>query len=119
MRRFVALIIMLVVPLQFAWAAAASVHGHLGENVAALGVHVHDHDHHAHGHDHPVSGDTGTQHGEDGHHGHHCHPVFSSLIMEPSLSLGLCLAGGLLPHPPESFFSRTPPLLDRPPLAHV
>lgn len=120
MRRLITLIIMLVIPLQFAWAAAASLHGHLGENVATLGAHSHhhDHDHHAHGpSDHGVAGDTGTHSSEDGQHGNHCHPVFSSLIMESGLSLGLCLSGGPLPHPPEVFYSRTPPLLDRPPLA--
>lgn len=120
MRRLLTLIVMLVVPLQFAWAAAASVHGHLGENVATLGVHAHSHDDHAHGHDHHATSDTGKSQSDDGHHhGDHCHPVFSSLIMEPSLSLGLCLAGGPRPHPPESFHSRTPPLFDRPPLAHA
>lgn len=120
MRRFIALIIMLVIPLQFAWAAAASLHGHLGENVATLGVHAHDHDHHEHGpSDHDAAGDTGTHSSEDGQHGNHCHPVFSSLIMESGLPLGLCLSGGPLPHPPEVFYSRIPPLLDRPPLAHA
>ncbi len=121
MRHFIALIIMLVVPLQFAWAATAGLHGHMGENVGALGVHAHDHDHHEHGQsDHDASGDTGKNPSEDGHHGNHCcHPVFSSIIMESSLSLGLCLSGGPLPHPLEVFFSRTPPLLDRPPLARA
>lgn len=120
MRRFIVLIVMLVVPLQFAWAAAASAYGHLGENVASLGVHAHSHDDHGHGHH--ASSDTGkgkSQSDDGHHHGDHCHPVFFSLIVEPSLSLGLCLAGGPRPHPPETFLSRTPPLLDRPPLARA
>lgn len=119
MRRLIALVIMLVVPLQFAWAAAAGVHGHLGENLTALGMHSHSHDDHGHAHDHAASSDAGAQHGEDGHHGQHYHPVFSSLIREPGLTLGPCLAGGPCPHPPTVFFSRTPPLLDRPPLARA
>lgn len=116
MRRFIALIIMLVVPLQFAWAVAASVHGHLDGNVAPLVMHAHSHD--DHGHDHHAASDEG-QSKEGHHHGDHCHPVFSSLIMESSLPLGLCLAGGPCAHPPENFLSRTPPLFDRPPLAHA
>ena len=122
MRRLIALLVMLIVPLQFAWAAAASVHGHIGENVAALGVHAHEHDHDQHAHGQPApdaAGDAGKLAKEDGHHGNHCHPVFSSIIMESGLPLGPSLSGGPLPHPPEVFFSRTPPLLDRPPLARA
>ncbi|MFP5505058.1 MAG: hypothetical protein ACLGH6_02590 [Gammaproteobacteria bacterium] len=122
MRRLITLIIMLVIPLQFAWAAAASLHGHLGENVAMLGAYAHDHHHHHHEHGqsgHDASGDTDKNHSEDGQHDTHCHPVFSSIIMESGLSLGLCLSGGPLPHPPEVFYSRIPPLLDRPPLARA
>lgn len=123
MRRFIVLIVTLVVPLQFAWASAASAYGHLGENVASLGMLAHAHDDHAHdnhAHGHGATPDSGGLHGEGGHqHADHSHPVFSSLIVEPSLSLGLGLAGGPRPHPPETFLSRTPPLLDRPPLARA
>jgi hypothetical protein len=121
MRRFIALIIMLVVPLQFVWAAAAGLHGHAGMDVATSGFHTHDHDHrdsvHAAGHD--FTGDTNNQdHNEDGHHGHY-HPVFTSILTESSLVLDIALPGGPILYPHSAFFSRIPPLLDRPPLARA
>jgi len=120
MRRLIALIIMLIVPLQFAWAAAAGLHGHVGKDMASAGFHTHDHDHHESAHpDHDAAGDTNNQdHNEDGHHGH-SHPVFSSILVESGLTLDIALSGGPLLHPPAAFFSRTPPLLDRPPLARA
>lgn len=122
MRRLVALILMLILPLQFAWSAAANLHGHAGDNVAVLGVHVHDHGHHDAGHaDHDASlaGDSETGHNEDGHHGSHYHPVFSSILMETGLSLGVSPPDGPPPHPLAAFLSHTPPLFDRPPLARA
>jgi len=119
MRRFIALIIMLIVPLQFAWAAAAGLYGYVGED--AVGAHVQDHDHHDGGHashDLAALGNTdGEQHNEDGHHGNHCHHVFSFIFYQPGPVLGLELSGGPVQHAPAAFLSRTPPLLDRPPLA--
>jgi len=119
MRRFIALIIMLIVPLQFAWSAAAGLHGYTGDGQARLGVHTHDHDHHAHGHPgHGASGDTDKDHNQDGHHDHY-HPVFLAILAEPGLTLGSTLPGGPILHPPVVYLSRTPPLLDRPPLARA
>lgn len=120
MRRLISLIIMLIVPLQFAWSAAAGLHGHVADDVATSGFHTHDHDHDESGHPgHDTSGDTNNKdHDKDGHHGH-CHPVFSSILMESGLTLDIALSGGPILHPPAAFFSRTPPLLDRPPLAHA
>ncbi len=120
MRRLIALFLMLIVPLQFAWSAAANLHGHAGDEVAALGVHVHDHAHHDDGHadhDATLTGESETGHNEDGHHGSHYHPVFSSLLMETGPSLGAVASTGPPPHPPAAFLSHTPPLSDRPPLA--
>lgn len=111
---------MLILPLQFSWSAAASLHGHAGDNLAALGVHVHNHGDHDAGHaDHDafLAGDTETGHNEDGHHGSHYHPVFSSVLMETSLNLGVSSPDGPPPHSPAAFLSHTPPLFDRPPLA--
>ena len=121
MRRFVILIIMLIVPLQFAWSAAAGLHGRGVGDVATSGFHTHDHDHHESGHSVPdAAGDTNNNkdHNEDGHHGHY-HPVFSSILMESGLTLDIALSGGPILHPLAAFFSRTPPLLDRPPLARA
>ncbi|OJZ17182.1 MAG: hypothetical protein BGP20_13380 [Thiobacillus sp. 63-78] len=120
MRRLIALIIMLIVPLQFAWAAAAGLHGYVGKDVTTSGFHTHDHDHHESADpDHDSSGGTNNQdHNEDGHHGHY-HPVFSSILMESSLTLDIALSGGPILYPPAAFLSHTPPLLDRPPLARA
>jgi len=122
MRRLIALILMLIIPLQFAWSAAVSLHGHVGENVAALGVHAHNHGDHDAGHvDHDASlaGDDNNGHNDDGHHGSHYHPVFSSILMETGLSLGVSPTDGPPPHPLAAFLSHTPPLFERPPLARA
>ncbi len=121
MRRLIALIIMLIVPLQFAWSAAAGLHGHTVEDMATSGFHTHDHDHHESGHPgHDDAGDTNNKdHNEDEHHGH-CHPVFSSIpLMVSGLTLDISLRDGPILHPPAAFLTHVPPLLDRPPLAHA
>jgi hypothetical protein len=116
MRRFIALIIMFIVPLQFAWSAAAGLHGHVSMDV--VGAHVLDHDHHHDaGHERAVPGAGDEQHNEDGHHGSHCHHVFSFICHQPGTLPGLALSGGPIQHAPAVFLSRIPPLLDRPPLA--
>lgn len=117
MRRFIALILMLIVPLQFAWSVAAGLPGHVGKDVAALGLHAHDHDYHDAGHDAYLAGDTNNGHNDDGHHGGHCHHVLSIILPGSGLMPGMAQADGPIPRPPASFFSRTPALLDRPPLA--
>jgi len=120
MRRLVVFLVMLIVPLQFAWAAAAGVHGHVGKDIAAAGFHTHDHEHHdVAPHEHGGSGTSNTQdHNEDGHHGH-AHPVFTPILTGTGFTLEIVLPGGPILHPPAAFASRTPPLLDRPPLAHA
>jgi len=121
MRRLIALIIMLIVPLQFAWSAAAGLHGRVAEDVTTSGFHTHGHDHHESSHSVPdAAGDTNNKdHNEDGHHGHY-HPVFSAILMESSLTLDIVLlSGGPILYPPPAFLSHTPPLLDRPPLARA
>ncbi len=122
MRRFVALILMFIVPLQFAWAAAAGLHGHLGEDVSALGLHVHDHDHDYHDlghadHDASMADDVDTGHNDDGHHVSHCHHVFSPILMGQAVTLAVVLPDRPPLHLSVRFFSHTPPLLDPPPLA--
>lgn len=120
MHRLVALIIMLVVPLQFAWAAAVSVHGHVGHDVPLAGHHTHDHGHPGdadHDHDAPAdSANHDQEQGDEGHHGH-VHPVFSSLLAHGGLPWAEAAPEAPIRQPSTRFFSRTPPLLDRPPLA--
>ena len=125
MRRLIALVVMLVVPLQFAWAAVVGVEGHVGNPIAGAGFHLHGHDDghadhpghapHAHG---PAADAEHANAGDDGHHGH-THPVFSSLLGDFGLALAEAVPGGLIVPPLSGFLSRTPPLLDRPPLARA
>lgn len=131
MRRFVAFLVILLVPLQFTWAAVLGVHGHASGEVAAAGVHLHGHDHdhdHADAHDHggqtqhaaepQHAADTQPANGDDGHHSH-THPVFSSLLADFGLVLAEAVPGGPILQPPTGFLSRTPPPLDRPPLTRA
>ena len=122
MRRFVALIIMFVVPLQFAWAAAAGLYGHLGAE--AVGAHVHEHEHHHgashvnHALAHSANADD-AEHNKDGHQGSHCHHIFSFILQQDDSLSCLQLSSGPIQDAPAAFFTRIPPLLDRPPLAHA
>lgn len=120
MRRLIALIIMLIVPLQFAWSAAVGIDGHIGEEVMALAFHTHDHDHHESSHSgYDAADERSTQaHNDDGHHAHY-HPVFTSILTVSGLSLDIALSDGPILYPPGAFFTRVPPLLDRPPLARA
>ncbi len=119
MRRFIVLIIMLIVPLQFTWSAAAELNGHTGGSQARLGAHTHEHNHHDNVYaDHGASGESDKKHNQDGHHDH-SHPVFTVILFEPSLTLDPTLLNGPILHSPAAYLSRTPPLLDRPPLARA
>ncbi len=115
MRRFIALIIVLIIPLQSAWATALGFHGHVGAE--AVGMHEHDHHHAGHdGHEPAMTaGADNDQHNADGHHGSHCHHVLSFIPHQPGLVIGLEQSGGPIHHPPAAFLSRIPPLFDRPP----
>jgi hypothetical protein len=130
MRRFIALILMLIVPLQFAWSAAAVLYGHSVKDVVAVGgfhAHAHDHDVGHADHDLILSGEAGSSlmdggpmdsnHNDDGHHGGHCHHVLSLILPGSGLMSGQAQADGPILRSPAAFLSRTPPLLDRPPLA--
>lgn len=122
MRRLIALIIMFVVPFRFAWAAAAGLHGYLAMDTGGTHV-VHDHDHHDAnhaGHGLAAFGSTdGEQPSDDGHHDSHCHHVSSFILHQPGPLPRLELTSGPLRHAPDTFLSRIPPLLDRPPLTRA
>lgn len=123
MRRFIALVIMLVVPLQSVWSAASGLYGHLDDKVTVAGFHGHGHDDHDSGHSSHAASvsdcDTGSNHNEDGHPDGHCHHAYSPVLMETGLNLGLISSGGPVPNAHAAFFSHTPPLFDRPPLARA
>ena len=118
MRRLILLILMLVVPIQYAWSAvmAMDVH-HVSTTIApmTLATHVHDHDYHHGGcHDISVSAEPGNQHDDD-HHGSHCHHVLSMALLGTVPILAHAISDGKLGEWGLSFYSRIPPLLDRPP----
>ena len=120
MYRVLALLLMLLVPLQVAWSSVAGLHGHLESKASEQGFHHHDDDH-AHNaepadHDGLVAGDT---HGNDGHHDGHCHPVFSMLVIEPDLKLSTAAPDGPPVRRLFTFTSYTPLLFDRPPSAFL
>lgn len=127
MRRWITLLVMLVVPLQFTWALAAGVFDHLGDT-AHHAAHSHTHEPHpGHAYAVPLSGDTqpGSAEAVPGkpadcmHASAHCHPLFLSL---PSVSNTLGLPRGApapAVHPPARVLSRVPPLPDRPPLVRA
>lgn len=118
MRRFIALVVMLIVPLQFAWSAAGGMHGHTASGTVTFGIHLHEHDHHDAQSGHSAAGESGQDHCQDGHHPH-CHPVFSAVLMEPGLSLDTLVSGEPCLQLSERFLSRTPSPLERPPLARA
>lgn len=118
MRRVVAMLLMLLVPLQLAWSAALSVHGHMGERVAALGLHTHDAGHaHPGDSDRPAHDETheGNHDGGESSGGHHYHPVFVSLVITHEINLNDSFRNAQPPRWAASFTSRTPPLFDWPP----
>jgi hypothetical protein len=120
MRRLIALILLLIVPLQFSWSAAMGVHGHSGGDV--VGAHIHDHDYHDGGHsDHDLAlaGDTDAGHNNDGHHVSHCHHVFSVIFMASLPTHGQHVSGAAPAHPAARFTSHTPILQDPPPPARA
>lgn len=121
MRRFLAIIIMFLVPLQSAWSVTLSLHGHLSGDDLNGAMHVHEHTHEdaTHPH-HDISAaaceDSHCSH-DDGHHDPHCHPVFNSVLAESCLTVGMVLTNSPILQADTSFYSHTPPLFDRPPLA--
>jgi hypothetical protein len=122
MRRLIALILLLIVPLQFSWSAAMGVHGHRGCESHAVGMQVDDHDFHDAGHsdhDFALTGDTDTGHNGDGHHVSHCHHVFSVIFMASGLMPGQSQPGAAPAHPAARFTSHTPLLPDPPPPARA
>jgi hypothetical protein len=125
MRRLIAILLMLIVPLQFAWSAAESLHGHLDNDASLIGFHFHDddHDHHHDGDlaNHDVFAANGLHdgHADDGHHDGHYHPVFSMLVFESALRLGDALPDGPSARLSVSFTSHIPLLFDWPPSALI
>lgn len=124
MRRLFAILLMLFVPIQFAWSAVQSVHGHLGHDELAAGFHYHDDHHHEHhhdadgdDHDDAEAGSPPQAHNDDGHHDGHFHHVFSLIVVEPQPDLTEALPHAPPTRPPASFTSHIPSPFDRPPLA--
>lgn len=134
MRRLLAILLMLIVPLQFGWSAALNIHGHLHGDVV-LGFHTHDDHHgsqgeHHHSHpgeapsseldsgiDRPVQSTGGADKGDGDRADGHYHPILASLVMHIALPLDVAVTAGAPSRPSDSFSSRIPPLFDWPPSA--
>jgi hypothetical protein len=126
MRRLIALILLLIVPLQFSWSVAMGVHGHRGGDSHAVGMQADDHDLHANSdsdpvsnHTHTLAGDTDVGHNDDCHHVSHCHHVFTAAFMASGLTLGQSQPDVAPAHPAARFTSHTPLLQNPPPPARA
>jgi hypothetical protein len=123
MCRVLAIVLMLLVPLEFAWSAAQRLHHPLGSDVASLGFHTHaGESDHPDGGKHATQGEPGADRGNssDSNHGHsggHYHPIFVSLVSDAELILHETLSGGAPVRALATYTSRTPPLFDWPPAA--
>lgn len=120
MRRYLAILLMLLLPLQVTWAAVASMHGHLDadESVALFHHHDDDHDHAAHhDEDETVADVASADHHDDDHRDGHFHPAFTMFVVEPVVSIASPLPDVHSPGPGLSFTSHIPLPSDRPPLA--
>lgn len=121
-RRILAILLMFLVPLQFAWSAAQGLHGHLDSELSATGFHSHDSDHgHADSdapsvHDAAVD-DGGAGAGEHEHSAGHYHPIMVSIVVDADLKIGPAPLGGSPPSSAVHFSSRVPPPFDWPPSA--
>lgn len=122
MRHLIAILIMVIVPFQSAWSVAMNLHGHMGADAAGGIMHVHDHENQLH-EEHSISQtctmDQDHGHNEDGHHDPHCHPVFNPIVTETTQALEVARTNEPILQAPSDFFSHTPPLFDRPPLARA
>lgn len=117
MHRLIIFILMLVVPLQYAWSAVMAMDVHHAPTTIApitLSAHSHDHDHDHVCHDLSVSAEPGSQ-PDDGHHGGHCHHVLTMALLGDVPLLAHAVSDGKIGEWSRTFSSRTPPLLDRPP----
>jgi len=113
MRRFLALLLLVLLPLNAAFAAASGYCQHQKESsqAAHFGHHMHQHDRSA-----DKSNDTGVQIDPDCGF---CHLSFSSFVPALSPTLGDNGPPQLVAPPVAEFCPTTVDPFDRPPLAHL
>lgn len=115
MRRLAAFLLACLVPLQFAWAGAQSLHAH-ASGALAMGWHAHDD---VHGHDHdvgePSEADSEPGDATTGGADSHFHPPLSTAMIAAPLVVAAPAESSHAAAPPRPFASRTPPPTDRPP----
>lgn len=118
MRRLLAILLLLIVPFQFAWSTAQGVHDHFGSDGPATGFHSHHDGDHAHPNAGFATSDPEhSSHHADGHHDGHCHMAFSMILSGSAPALAATPRGGAPAAPPLAFTSHIPPLFDWPPSA--
>ena len=125
MHRFIAILLLVLVPIQFSWSMALSLHGHLDGDASMLVLHKHPDGHQAvddhdgegltdfHSGAVVDGGDNSTGHGEPTGH---FHPIFSTLVYEPVLEPPQAASAGPHLRWAEAFTSHIPSQFDRPPL---
>lgn len=124
MRRFIAILLLVIVPTQYTWSMAQSLHGHLDDDASMTVLHTHADDHQALD-DHDGEGladyhsgavhDAGDNSTVQGDHASHYHPIFSTLVFEPALELAQAAPSGPPLRWSEAFTSHIPSQFDRPP----
>lgn len=126
MRRFIAIWLLVLVPTQYMWSMAQSLHGHRDGDVSMTVLHTHADGHEAvDGHDDDQFADqqsgVGSNGGDDsiaqGDHASHYHPIFSTLVFEPALELAQAAPSGPPARWSAAFTSHIPSQFDRPPSA--
>jgi len=111
MRRAIALLLMILVPLQYGW-AAASLHLHPGEVAAGELLHIGGEQAAPGAAESGPDADGGPA---DGDHGHHCNHVPTLIIPDCSLPAGITLSDQPVPALAGDHASHIPPVRDRPP----
>lgn len=126
MNRFFAILLLVVVPTQYVWSMAQSVHGHLDGDASMMVLHTHGDDHQSVDH-HDGDGLADSQSGAvldagdsttgQGDHESHYHPIFSTLVFELVLEPTQVAPAGPPSWWSEAFKSHIPSQFDRPPSA--
>ena len=119
MRRFTAILLMVLLPLQVTWSAVLSLHGHMDGSAPVSLFHYHDHHdsaHHADEDDFTASNLTSDNQDANPPEGH-SHPVFTMLVVELTLNVGNPFPSVHPSWAAPSFTSHIPRLFNRPPLS--
>lgn len=113
MRRWLVIVILLVLPLQFTWGAAAPYCAH--EAASAANAHPGHHQHlHQGGSNATKAGDDGADVGAKHPDCASCHAGTATTLPLPAAELAIAPRDGLRERPPARYRSHTPSVPERP-----